>query len=49
MIVSSGISQLILIATTPLISRLYSPSEFGEFTIFSNIAMIFNSNNKCEV
>ncbi len=40
MIVSSGISQLILIATTPLISRLYSPSEFGEFTIFSNIAMI---------
>ncbi|WP_368863206.1 oligosaccharide flippase family protein [Staphylococcus hominis] len=40
MILSSGISQLILIATTPLISRLYSPTEFGEFTIFSNIAMI---------
>ena len=34
MIVSSGISQLILIATTPLISRLYSPSEFENLQYF---------------
>lgn len=40
MILSSGIAQVILIITTPIITRLYSPSEFGEFTIFSNIAMI---------
>lgn len=40
MILSSGIAQIILIITTPIITRLYSPAEFGEFTIFSNIAMI---------
>lgn len=40
MILSSGIAQFILIITTPIITRLYSPTEFGEFTIFSNIAMI---------
>ncbi|EOB7149114.1 type 8 capsular polysaccharide synthesis protein Cap8K [Staphylococcus aureus] len=40
MILSSGIAQVILIITTPIITRLYSPTEFGELTIFSNIAMI---------
>lgn len=40
MILSSGIAQVILIITTPIITRLYSPTEFGEFTIFSNIAMV---------
>ncbi|HCY8746474.1 TPA: type 8 capsular polysaccharide synthesis protein Cap8K [Staphylococcus aureus] len=40
MILSSGIAQVILIITTPIITRLYSPTEFGEFTLFSNIAMI---------
>lgn len=40
MILSSSIAQVILIITTPIITRLYSPTEFGEFTIFSNIAMI---------
>lgn len=40
MILSSGIAQVILIITTPIITRLYSPTEFAEFTIFSNIAMI---------
>ncbi|HDI7517768.1 TPA: type 8 capsular polysaccharide synthesis protein Cap8K [Staphylococcus aureus] len=40
MILSSSIAQVILIITTPIITRLYSPAEFGEFTIFSNIAMI---------
>lgn len=40
MILNSGIAQVILIITTPIITRLYSPTEFGEFTIFSNIAMI---------
>ncbi|WYN01685.1 type 8 capsular polysaccharide synthesis protein Cap8K [Staphylococcus aureus] len=40
MILSSGIAQVILIITTPIITRLYSPAEFGEFTFFSNIAMI---------
>ncbi|HDP6077745.1 TPA: type 8 capsular polysaccharide synthesis protein Cap8K [Staphylococcus aureus] len=40
MILSSGIAQVILIITTPIITRLYSLAEFGEFTIFSNIAMI---------
>ncbi|HCY9173974.1 TPA: type 8 capsular polysaccharide synthesis protein Cap8K [Staphylococcus aureus] len=40
MILSSGIAQVILIITTPIITRLYSPTEFGEFTIFLNIAMI---------
>lgn len=40
MIISSAIGQFILIITTPLISRIYSPTQFGEFTIFSNIAMI---------
>ncbi|HCZ5721111.1 TPA: type 8 capsular polysaccharide synthesis protein Cap8K [Staphylococcus aureus] len=40
MILSSGIAQVILIINTPIITRLYSPAEFGEFTIFSNIAMI---------
>lgn len=40
MVLSSGIAQLLLIGTIPIISRLYSPSEFGEFTIFSNIAMV---------
>ncbi|MEM0648666.1 oligosaccharide flippase family protein [Staphylococcus lugdunensis] len=43
MIISSGIGQFILIITTPVVSRIYSPSQFGEFTIFSNIAMILIS------
>ncbi|UTH13597.1 lipopolysaccharide biosynthesis protein [Macrococcus equipercicus] len=40
LIISSAISQIILIITVPLISRLYSPTEFGIFTIFTNVATI---------
>lgn len=40
MILSSGIAQIILIITIPLISRLYSPNEFGVFTLFSNIVTV---------
>ncbi|PTI35937.1 capsular biosynthesis protein [Mammaliicoccus vitulinus] len=40
MILSSGIAQIILIATIPIISRLYSPNEFGVFTLFSNIVTV---------
>lgn len=40
MIISSALGQIILIITTPIVSRIYSPTEFGEFTLFSNIAMI---------
>ncbi|WP_275068165.1 lipopolysaccharide biosynthesis protein [Mammaliicoccus sciuri] len=40
MILSSGIAQIILIATVPIISRLYSPNEFGVFTVFSNIVTV---------
>ncbi|WP_323703205.1 lipopolysaccharide biosynthesis protein [Mammaliicoccus sp. Dog046] len=40
MVLSSGIAQIILIATIPIISRLYSPSEFGVFTIFSNVVTV---------
>lgn len=51
MILSSGIAQVILIITTPIITRLYSPTEFGEFTIFSNIAMILIPiiNARCDL
>ncbi|RXK17229.1 lipopolysaccharide biosynthesis protein [Macrococcus sp. DPC7161] len=41
LIVASAFSQIILIVTIPLISRLYTPSEFGYFTVFSNLASIF--------
>lgn len=41
LISSSAISQIILILSVPLISRLYSTSEFGEFTIFNNLALVF--------
>ncbi len=44
MILSSGIAQVILIITTPIITRLYSPTEFGEFTIFK-YRNDFNTNN----
>lgn len=40
MIISSALGQIILIITIPIVSRIYSPTEFGEFTLFSNIAMI---------
>ena len=40
MVLASGVAQILLIGTIPIISRLYSPNEFGEFTIFSNIAMV---------
>lgn len=40
MILSSGIAQIILLATIPIISRLYSPTEFGLFTLFSNIVTV---------
>ncbi|MDT0736748.1 oligosaccharide flippase family protein [Staphylococcus chromogenes] len=40
MVISAGIAQLIMIASFPVISRLYSPSEFGVFTIFNNLALI---------
>ena len=48
MILSSGIAQVILIITTPIITRLYSPTEFGEFTIFK-YRNDFNTNNKCKI
>ena len=40
MILSSGIAQIILMITIPIISRLYSPNEFGVFTLFSNIVTV---------
>ncbi len=40
MILSSVVGQVVLIITLPILSRLYSPNEFGLFTIFSNIAMV---------
>ncbi len=49
MILSSGIAQVILIITTPIITRLYSPTEFGEFTIFFKYRNDFNTNNKCKI
>ena len=35
------IAQLLAIVITPIITRLYSPEEFGQFTVFSSILGIF--------
>ncbi|WP_419795824.1 oligosaccharide flippase family protein [Staphylococcus equorum] len=40
MVLSSGIAQIILMITIPFISRVYSPNEFGVFTLFSNIVTV---------
>ncbi len=41
LIFSSAISQIILILSVPLISRIYTTSEFGNFTLFNNLALVF--------
>lgn len=41
LVFSSAISQIILILSVPLISRIYSTSEFGNFTLFNNLALVF--------
>ncbi|RIM07160.1 capsular biosynthesis protein, partial [Staphylococcus cohnii] len=40
MVLSSGIAQIILMITITFISRVYSTSEFGVFTLFSNIVTV---------
>ena len=40
MVTSSILGQLLLVVSLPIISRLYSPHEFGVFTVFNNIAML---------
>ena len=40
---ASAIGQVAILATTPLVTRLYAPSEFGAFallTSFSGIATV---------
>src|SRR5699024_3405379 len=41
LIFSSAISQIILILSVPLISRIYTTSEFVNFTLFNNLALVF--------
>lgn len=41
LICSSAISQIILILSVPIISRIYTTSEFGSFTLFNNLALVF--------
>lgn len=41
MLGSSLLSQLLLVISVPIISRLFSPHEYGLFTLFSNIAFLF--------
>ncbi|WP_414055453.1 lipopolysaccharide biosynthesis protein [Macrococcus equi] len=41
MLGSSVISQILLVLSVPFIGRLYSPEEYGLFTLFSNIAFLF--------
>ncbi|PNZ70300.1 capsular biosynthesis protein, partial [Macrococcoides caseolyticum] len=40
MLGSSIISQILLVITVPIISRLFTPEEYGVFTLFSNIAFL---------
>lgn len=48
MILSSGIAQVILIITTPIITRLYSPTELVSLQFFK-YRNDFNTNNKCKI
>jgi O-antigen/teichoic acid export membrane protein len=45
------IAQLIPIAISPILSRIYSPEDFGVLTIFSSLTIIFSSlaNGKYEL
>ena len=37
----TAISQVILLASTPILTRLYTPAEYGLFSIFTSVASIF--------
>lgn len=39
---SSGIAQAIPIAISPVLTRLYSPEEFGKFALYASIVAIFS-------
>lgn len=39
---SSIVGNLILIVTTPIITRLYSPEEFGDFSLFISLVTIIS-------
>lgn len=39
----SGLSQIIPIVIGPILTRLYSPEEFGVFTLFMSIVIFFSS------
>ncbi len=42
LVLGSGISQLIVMAVAPVITRLYSPEEFGRFGAFLSIVSILS-------
>ncbi|MCG3399248.1 lipopolysaccharide biosynthesis protein [Staphylococcus massiliensis] len=41
LVISSAIAQIVLIFSVPIISRIYSPEQFGIFTLFNYLALIF--------
>ena len=46
LISGTGISQIILFAVTPILTRLYSPSDFGQYEMFIslvNILLVFST------
>lgn len=39
----TALAQLITIATTPILSRIYNPSDFGLLGLFTSLALIFST------
>ena len=42
-VIGTGLGQLIHLGTTPVISRIYSPETFGEFSLYMSFLGIFTA------
>lgn len=42
LVVASGIAQLVFVATIPIISRLYTPAQYGAYSLFLSLSTVLS-------
>ena len=47
-VIGTGLGQLIHLGTTPIISRIYSPEQFGQYSLFLSFLGVFTAISLCK-
>lgn len=47
-VIGTGLGQLIHLGSTPVISRLYSPADFGQYSLFLSFLGVFTAISLCK-